>query len=126
MLLAESAVVPLTAAQLSAERTEVDRLYGKYNPDKLQHVETLVAKYGEVKLMDMVRKKYHDQEEAGLLVLTVAKVATENAVLGVFSPADVPPAGGELSSATAVATDADHVASPAVGEGCDKAPVGAH
>jgi hypothetical protein len=42
----------------------VQRLYGKYNPEKLAEVGALAAKYGEDKLLDMVRRKYRDQEVA--------------------------------------------------------------
>ena len=39
-------------------RREVEALYGKHNPEKLAEVDTLLAKYGELKLLSMVRRKY--------------------------------------------------------------------
>jgi DNA-binding protein Fis len=48
----------------SPKVTEVRRLYGKYNPEKLAEVAGLVDKYGEDKLLAMVMKKYREQEEA--------------------------------------------------------------
>ena len=41
---------------------EINRLYGKYSPEKLPDVPGLLAKYGEDKLCAMVRKKYEAQE----------------------------------------------------------------
>jgi hypothetical protein len=41
---------------------EVQQLYGKYNPEKLADVPGLVTKYGEDQLLNMVRKKYRNQE----------------------------------------------------------------
>jgi hypothetical protein len=59
---AAGAISPVTEYGVSPERVEVDSLYGKYNPEKLGDVDTLVAKYGEVKLLAMVRKKYAERE----------------------------------------------------------------
>ena len=61
----------------SLERAEVDRLYGKYNPEKLVDVDTLVAKHGEVKLLGMVRKKYREQEGGGQAPCSACGVALE-------------------------------------------------
>ena len=42
----------------SAARLEIDALYQQHNPEKLGDVDSLSAKYGEEKLLTMVRKKY--------------------------------------------------------------------
>ena len=42
----------------SAARREIDHLYRQHNPDRLADVEKLAAKYGEEKLLGMIRKKY--------------------------------------------------------------------
>ena len=39
----------------SALRSEIDSLYAEHNPTKLADVDDLVAKYGEAKLLAMVR-----------------------------------------------------------------------
>jgi hypothetical protein len=48
----------------STKVREVQRLYAKYNPEKLADVNTLLSKYGEVKLLAMVMRKYAGQEAA--------------------------------------------------------------
>jgi len=49
----------------TAGRKEIDRLYGKYDPAKLEKVDGLVEKYTEAGLLKMVRKKYAaDEAEA--------------------------------------------------------------
>jgi hypothetical protein len=55
-------IQPQQKGQVSPKVAEVKRLYGKYNPEKLGDVPTLLAKYGEDKLLAMVRKKYEAQE----------------------------------------------------------------
>eukprot|EP01050_Picozoa_sp_SAG11_P000311 SAG11_NODE_8_length_31217_cov_52.169677_13_plen_239_part_00 len=45
-------------APKSAMQLEVEALYGQHNPEKLPEVEGLIEKYGEKKLLSMVRKKY--------------------------------------------------------------------
>ena len=50
---------------VSATLGEVNRLYAKHNPEKLADVPTLAAKFGEEKLLRMVRKKYKEQEAGG-------------------------------------------------------------
>ena len=42
----------------SAAVAEVERLYREHNPEKVADVPSLAAKYGEAKLLAMVRKKY--------------------------------------------------------------------
>ena len=42
----------------SPARLEIEALYRQHNPEKLADVDTLVQKYGERKLLAMVRKKY--------------------------------------------------------------------
>jgi hypothetical protein len=42
----------------SAKQNEIESLYKKYNPEKLADVPALLAKYGEDRLIAMVRKKY--------------------------------------------------------------------
>ena len=42
----------------SPQRREIEALYAANNPEKLADVPALVAKYGEDKLLSMVRKKY--------------------------------------------------------------------
>jgi hypothetical protein len=37
---------------------EVNRSYGKYNPEKPTNVPTLVVKYGDEQLLSTVQKKY--------------------------------------------------------------------
>eukprot|EP01052_Picozoa_sp_SAG31_P034286 SAG31_NODE_3986_length_3684_cov_3.991074_2_plen_947_part_01 len=39
-------------------RQLIEELYSKFNPEKLQDIDTLAAKYGEEELLRMVRKKY--------------------------------------------------------------------
>lgn len=56
-----AAARPPAAAPTSAGRREIEDLYGRYNPEKLTDVETLLTKYGEGKLLSMVRKKYREQ-----------------------------------------------------------------
>jgi hypothetical protein len=56
-------IQPQQKEQVSPKVAEVKRLYGKYNPEKLGDVPTLLAKYGEDKLCAMVRKKYEAQED---------------------------------------------------------------
>ena len=46
----------------SPQMAEIQRLYGTYNPEKLAEAPALAAKYGEEKLLMMVRKKYSGQE----------------------------------------------------------------
>ena len=48
----------------STKVRDVQRLYAKYNPEKLADVDTLLSKYGEVKLLSMVMRKYAEQEAA--------------------------------------------------------------
>jgi hypothetical protein len=43
---------------VSSARREIEALYGQNNPEKLGDVDTLLAKYGEERLLLMVRKKY--------------------------------------------------------------------
>ena len=64
----------LSLASPSAALAEVSRLYGKYNPEKLVDVPTLVAKYGEGKLLSMVQKKYKEQETAAVLEPSLRQV----------------------------------------------------
>ena len=54
---AAAAAVPPPVA-VSAKRQEIDALYAKHNPEKLGDAPKLIAKYGEDKLLTMVRKKY--------------------------------------------------------------------
>ena len=49
-------------------------MYAKYNPEKLVDVPTLVAKYGEGKLLSMVQKKYKEQETAAVLEPSLRQV----------------------------------------------------
>lgn len=46
------------AFMMSAARQEIDTLYQQHNPEKLGDVDGLAAKYGEEKLLTMVRKEY--------------------------------------------------------------------
>ena len=46
-----------SAAQSEARR-EIEALYRQHNPEKLAEVDGLLAKYGEARLLAMVRKKY--------------------------------------------------------------------
>ena len=55
---------PTTQQQASAARREIEGLYGRYNPEKLADIDTLLAKYGEERLLSMVRKKYRDQMQS--------------------------------------------------------------
>jgi Ca2+-binding EF-hand superfamily protein len=45
----------------SRTRQEIDTLYQQYNPGKLADVDQLAAKYGEKKLLLMVRNKYEEE-----------------------------------------------------------------
>jgi len=47
------------AAQSEARR-EIEALYREHNPEKLAEVDGLLAKYGEARLLAMVRKKYQN------------------------------------------------------------------
>ena len=51
-------VVAVPSGGPTAKRQEIDALYAQHNPEKLGDVEKLVGKYGEDKLLTMVRKKY--------------------------------------------------------------------
>jgi hypothetical protein len=76
-------------ARESPKVVEVQRLYGKYNPEKLADVPGLVEKYGEDKLLAMVKKKYKEQEEAA----PSPKEAQVRRLYGKYNPeklADVP------------------------------------
>ena len=57
------AVEPKAPQQPSQQQLEIQALYQRYNPAKLQDVPTLVAKYGEGELLRMVRKKYRAEEQ---------------------------------------------------------------
>ena len=50
--------VSLTVRGKSAALHEIERLYREHNPAKLVEVPSLVVKYGEPRLLYMVRKKY--------------------------------------------------------------------
>jgi hypothetical protein len=68
---------------------EINRLYGKYNPEKLADVAGLVAKYGEDKLLAMVTKKYKEQEEGGgdaAAAFGSEQVEEINRLYGKYSP----------------------------------------
>ena len=47
-----------SASAVSAKRQEIEALYTEHNPEKLVEVDALCAKYGEDRLLSMVRKKY--------------------------------------------------------------------
>jgi Ca2+-binding EF-hand superfamily protein len=51
-----------TTTAMSAARREIEELYGRYNPEKLGDVDTLLSKYGEDRLLSMVRKKYRAKQ----------------------------------------------------------------
>ena len=51
--------------QLFEARQQIDALYRDNNPEKLAEVDTLLAKYGEDKLLQMVRKKYKVGQPGG-------------------------------------------------------------
>ena len=51
-----------SAAQSEARR-EIEALYRQHNPEKLAEVDGLMAKYGEARLLAMVRKKYRPNPE---------------------------------------------------------------
>ena len=56
---------PLTMAftyPMSAQRLQVEELYRKFNPAKLDDVDKLIIKYGEDELARMVKKKYTEAE----------------------------------------------------------------
>ena len=57
--------VVLSSEDASAARLEIEELYGRHNPEKLVDVDTLLGKYGEAKLLGMVRKKYGVGAESG-------------------------------------------------------------
>ena len=46
------------------EVAEVERLYGKYDPQKLPQIETWIMTYGKKELLEIVQKKYAAQEAA--------------------------------------------------------------
>jgi hypothetical protein len=56
-MMAAAAVVESSGP--SEKRREIDALYGANNPEKLPDVDGLLAKYGEDRLLAMVRKKYN-------------------------------------------------------------------
>lgn len=45
-------------SDMSELRMEIERLYSVHNPAKLTEVDTLIQKYGETRLVAMIRKKY--------------------------------------------------------------------
>ena len=60
---AAPAAAPASAAVLAAptaseKRREVEALYAEHSPEKLADVDKLLAKYGEDRLLSMVRRKY--------------------------------------------------------------------
>jgi hypothetical protein len=96
---ASPGVSPRAGAGVNPRVEEVQRLYGKYNPEKLADIPSLVAKYGEENLLAMVRKKYRDQEGGGASPGTSPRVgespqvAEINRLYGTHNPeklADVP------------------------------------
>ena len=42
-------------------RSEINNLYGQHNPDQLREVNVLIKKFGDVKLLSMMKKKYGPQ-----------------------------------------------------------------
>ena len=54
---------PRQAPRLSIQLEEIQAFYGRYEPSKLPDVDKLVEKYGEDKLLAMVRQKYRQKEE---------------------------------------------------------------
>jgi hypothetical protein len=54
---------PRQAPRLSIQLEEIQAFYGRYEPAKLPDVDKLVEKYGEDKLLAMVRQKYRQKEE---------------------------------------------------------------
>jgi hypothetical protein len=62
--LAESERVA-TMQPKSVRRLEIEELYEQHNPDKLPEVDMLAAKYGEQRLLAMVRKKYAANQPGG-------------------------------------------------------------
>lgn len=49
---------PVNKSVDPAKRQEIEALYTAHNPTKLAEVDHLLAKYGENKLLTMVRNKY--------------------------------------------------------------------
>ena len=63
---AAAAPPPAAAAPPAAQseaRREIEALYRQHNPEKLAEVDGLMAKYGEARLLAMVRKKYRPNPE---------------------------------------------------------------
>jgi uncharacterized protein (DUF3820 family) len=84
-----AAVMMAAAPDTAGPLAEVERLYGKYNPEKLADVPALAAKYGAQKLLAMVRKKYSQQEWPG----SSPQLAEVQWLYGKYNPeklADVP------------------------------------
>lgn len=54
----KAGITDVTPARPSAARQEIDALYQQHTPEKLGDVDGLSVKYGEAKLLAMVRKKY--------------------------------------------------------------------
>ena len=51
-------VAAAAAAAASPQRQEIDQLYAEHDPEKLPEVDKLVGKYGEDRLLRMVRRKF--------------------------------------------------------------------
>ena len=56
------ASLPQPANSPSAIRQEIEALYQQHNPQKVAEVDDLIGKYGEVKLLKLVRKKYRVEQ----------------------------------------------------------------
>jgi hypothetical protein len=82
LLRAQTRPAPAAAEVAAAIRrvAEVNRLYGKYNPEKLVDVASLVEKYGDKKLLGMVQKKYKKQEMATPAVTPAAVRGGHNVI----------------------------------------------
>jgi hypothetical protein len=52
---------------VSARRSEIEALFFRFNPGKLHTVDHLLEKYGETRLLQLVRKKYGRQSSDKLL-----------------------------------------------------------
>eukprot|EP01043_Picozoa_sp_COSAG02_P082440 COSAG02_NODE_20666_length_820_cov_1.431345_1_plen_146_part_10 len=50
--------LPGPVASSSAVRQEIEALYQQHNPQKLREIDSLIAKYGDTKLLDLIRQKY--------------------------------------------------------------------
>eukprot|EP01052_Picozoa_sp_SAG31_P000177 SAG31_NODE_5_length_43735_cov_42.922266_33_plen_143_part_00 len=91
----------------SAARAEIEAIYGLHNPSKLHTVEKLANKYGEDRLLLMMRTKYGDAAGGAMLPQPIHAPLAQLEPISVTAPTDDEatddeyPYGAEIPSSTA-------------------------